>query len=48
MDMDMFSYIQKFQIDIENLIDAIKNVDIYTQDGEDIKNELLNKLYNES
>jgi len=43
--MDFF-YIQNFEIDIENLIDAIKNVDTYTEDGEEVKNEILNKLYN--
>ena len=41
-----FLYIQNFEIDIENLIDAIKNVDMHTKDSEEVKNEILNKLYN--
>ena len=45
---EMFSYTQNLEIDIENLIEAIRNVDIYTEDGEDIRRELLAKLYNEA
>ena len=41
-----FEYINEFEIDIENLIDAVKNVCIYTEDGEKVKNEILSKLYN--
>ena len=42
----MYNYWMDFEIDIENLIDAIKNINTYTTDGEKVKNELLNKLYN--
>jgi len=40
-------YIETFKEDIENLIDSIKNIEMNTTEGQEVKNEVLDKLYNE-
>lgn len=42
-----YMYVIEFEEDILYLIDAIKSIHPYTEDGKIVKRELLNKLYNE-
>lgn len=44
----METYIELFEEDIENLIDSIKNIEMNTKEGEDVKSEVLSKLYSET
>lgn len=44
---DPYIYAMEFEDDILCLIDAIKDIHPYTQDGMDVKQEILNKLYRE-
>lgn len=42
---NLYNSVYDYEMDIEALIDSIRDVRMFTDAGQDVKDEILNKLY---